>query len=113
MGTPIREILEEHAGGMRDGLKLKAFLPGGASTDFLVESHLDLPMEYTSFAKAGTRMGTGQMIVLDDQTCPVGMILNLERFFKQESCGFCTPCRDGLSWTAKTLEAIEFFHHFS
>jgi len=107
MGTPVREIFEKYGGGMRDGLKFKAFLPGGASTDFLLESHLDLPMEYTSFAKAGTRMGTGQMIVLDDQTCPVGMILNLEKFFKQESCGFCTPCRDGLSWTARTLDAIE------
>lgn len=107
MGTPVREIFENYAGGMRDGLKFRAFLPGGASTDFLLDSHLDLPMEYTSFAKAGTRMGTGQMIVLDDKTCPVGMLLNLEQFFKQESCGFCTPCRDGLSWTAKTLAAIE------
>lgn len=107
MGTPVREIFEVHAGGMRDGLKMRAFLPGGASTDFLTDSHMDLPMEYTSFGKAGTRMGTGQMVILDDQTCPVGMILNLEQFFKQESCGFCTPCRDGLSWTAKTLAAIE------
>jgi NADH-quinone oxidoreductase subunit F len=107
MGTPGREIFETHAGGMRDGLKFKAYLPGGASTDFLLDAQLDLPMEYTSYGKAGTRMGTGQMVILDDQTCPVGMLLNLESFFKQESCGFCTPCRDGLSWTARTLLAIE------
>ena len=107
MGTTIREILEEHAGGMRDGLKFRGLLPGGASTDFLVEEHLDLPMDYGSIQKAGSRMGTGTMIIMDDQTCPVGMTQNLERFFAQESCGWCTPCRDGLPWTAQLLEAIE------
>jgi len=107
MGTTIREILEEHAGGMRDGLKFRGLLPGGASTDFLIGEHLDLPMDYGSIQKAGSRMGTGTMIVMDDQTCPVGMTQNLERFFAQESCGWCTPCRDGLPWTAQLLEAIE------
>ncbi len=57
--------------------------------------------------KAGSRMGTGTIIVLDDRTCPVGMVRNLERFFAQESCGWCTPCREGLPWTAKILDAIE------
>lgn len=107
MGVTVREILEDHAGGMRDGLKLKGFLPGGASTDFLVEDHLDLKMDYSTIGKAGSRMGTGTMIILDDHTCPVGMVLNLARFFAQESCGWCTPCRDGLPWSAKLLEAIE------
>ncbi len=107
MGTPMREILEEYAGGLRDGLKLRAILPGGASTDLLDEKFLDTPMDYSSMGKAGTRMGTGTMIVVDDQTCPVGLLLNLEHFFKQESCGFCTPCRDGLSWIEKVLFAIE------
>ncbi len=107
MGTPMREILEEHAGGMQEGLKFRGALPGGASTDFLVEEHLDLPMDYDSVMKAGSRLGTGTMIVLDDKTCPVGMVLNLEHFFAQESCGWCTPCRDGLPWVAKILNAIE------
>lgn len=107
MGTPVREILEGYAGGMRDGLKLRGLLPGGASTDFLVEQHLDLPMDYANIAKAGSRMGTGTMIVLDDQTCPVGMILNLTKFFSQESCGWCTPCRDGLPYSARILQAFE------
>jgi NADH-quinone oxidoreductase subunit F len=107
MGTPVREILEGHAGGMRDGLKFKGLLPGGASTDFLVEQHLDLPMDYGSIAKAGSRLGTGTMIILDDQTCPVGMVLNLTQFFAQESCGWCTPCRDGLPYSVKVLQAIE------
>ncbi len=107
MGTTIREILEEHAGGMRDGLSFRGLLPGGASTDFLVEEHLDVKMDFDSIGKAGSRMGTGTMIVLDSGTCPVGMVHNLEKFFAQESCGWCTPCRDGLPWTAKLLGAIE------
>ena len=107
MGTTPREILEEHAGGMRDGLRFRGLLPGGASTDFLVEEHLDLPMDFDSLQQAGSRMGTGTMIVLDDRTCPVGMVHNMERFFAQESCGWCTPCRDGLPWTAQLLGALE------
>ena len=107
MGTPIRELIEEHAGGMEDGYKLRGFLPGGASTDFLVEEHLDLAMDYDVIGKAGSRLGTGTMIVLDDKTCPVGMVKNLVDFFAQESCGFCTPCRDGLPWTGQVLDDIE------
>jgi NADH-quinone oxidoreductase subunit F len=107
MGTPMREILEEHAGGMRDGLRFRGLLPGGASTDFLVEEHLDTPMDYGNVQKAGSRLGTGTMVVLDDKTCPVGMVWNLEHFFAQESCGWCTPCWSGLSWTEKILLSME------
>jgi len=107
MGTPIREIVEKHAGGMRDGLALRGLLPGGASTPFLVEEHLDLPMDFGHIQKAGSRLGTGTMIVLDDQTCPVGLVHNMEHFFAQESCGWCTPCREGLPWVEKTLDALE------
>ena len=107
MGTPMREILEDHAGGMREGLRFRGVLPGGASTDFLVEEHLDTPMDYENVQKAGSRLGTGTMVVLDDQTCPVGMVLNLEHFFAQESCGWCTPCWSGLAWTEKILFAME------
>jgi NADH-quinone oxidoreductase subunit F len=107
MGTPIRELVEVHAGGMQDGYKLRGFLPGGASTDFLTEEHLDLPMDYDVIMKAGSRMGTGQMIILDDKTCPVAMVENMVNFFARESCGFCTPCRDGLPWVEKVLHTIE------
>jgi len=107
LGTPLREILEEHAGGMLDGYRFRGALPGGASTDFLTEEHLDLPMDFSNVAKAGSRLGTGTVIVLDDKTCPVGFVHNLEKFFAQESCGWCTPCRDGLPWVAKTLQALE------
>lgn len=107
LGTTMREIIEEHAGGMRDGLRFRGLLPGGASTDFLVEKDLDTPMDYTQVQKAGSRLGTGTMVVLDDKTCPVGMVRNLEHFFAQESCGWCTPCWSGLAWTDKILSAME------
>ncbi len=107
MGTTIREILEEHAGGMRDGFKFRGLIPGGASTEFLVEAHLDVKMDFDSVQAVGSRLGTGTMVILDDRTCPVGMVLNLMRFFAQESCGWCTPCREGLPWLTRILEAIE------
>ena len=107
LGTPMRELLEEHAGGMRDGLRFRGALPGGASTQFLVEEHLDTPLDVTSVMKAGSRLGTGTMIVMDDRTCPVGFVHNLEKFFARESCGWCTPCREGLPFVEQTLEAME------
>jgi NADH-quinone oxidoreductase subunit F len=107
MGTTLREIIEEHAGGMQEGVRLRGVIPGGASTDFLVEDHLDMKMDFESLQKAGSRMGTGTMIILDDTTCPVGMVHNFERFFARESCGWCTPCREGLPWIEKILRDME------
>jgi NADH-quinone oxidoreductase subunit F len=106
-GTSAREILEVHAGGMKDGLKLKAWLPGGASTDFLIEEHLDLAMDFDTIAKAGSRMGTGLLTVVDDEQSMVSVVRNLEEFFARESCGWCTPCRDGLPWSVRILRALE------
>lgn len=107
MGVTIRELLYDYAGGMKDGVKLKGLLPGGASTDFLTEQHLDTPMDFDSIGKAGSRLGTGGLIVLGDKHCPVAMVLNLLRFFAQESCGWCTPCRDGTPWAVEILTRIE------
>jgi NADH-quinone oxidoreductase subunit F len=107
LGTPVREVLEEHAGGMREGYSFRGLLPGGASTGFLTADQLDLPLDFAALDKAGVRLGTGTMVVLDDRTCPVGVLVSLERFFARESCGWCTPCREGLPWVARTLEAIE------
>jgi len=107
MGTTIRELLEQHAGGMQDGYAFRGLLPGGASTDFLTADHLDTPMDFDSVAKAGSRLGTGTMIVLDDKTCPIGFVHNLIAFFSRESCGWCTPCRDGLPWLEKILRSLE------
>lgn len=106
MGTTARELIEVHAGGMQEGYRLRGFLPGGASTDFLLPEHLDVPMDFASIGKVGSRLGTGTMILLDDKTCPVGMVLNLQEFFAQESCGWCTPCRDGLPWIVTLLRDL-------
>ncbi|MGD9984055.1 MAG: NADH-quinone oxidoreductase subunit NuoF [Porticoccaceae bacterium] len=107
IGTTAREILEEHAGGMKDGYQLKCWLPGGASTDFLLPEHLDLAMDYDTIGKAGSRMGTGLLAVVDQTHNMVSVVRNLEEFFARESCGWCTPCRDGLPWTVKILQALE------
>jgi NADH-quinone oxidoreductase subunit F len=107
MGTPMRELLEDHAGGMQPGYSFRACLPGGASTGFLEAHELDTPLSFAGLAARGNRLGTGTAIVLDDRTCPVGFIANLQQFFAQESCGWCTPCRDGLPWVHQTLRAIE------
>ena len=107
MGVTVRELLEEQAGGMQDGYAFRGVIPGGASTDFLIKDHLDVKMDFDSVMKAGSRLGTGTMIVLDDKTCPVGFVHNLIKFFARESCGWCTPCREGLPWIRKMLHAIE------
>ena len=82
MGVTVRELVEEHAGGMQPGLKFRGALPGGASTDFLVEEHLDVKMDYTSIAAAGSRLGTATMIVLDDKTSVVGFVKNLDSLLR-------------------------------
>lgn len=107
IGTTCRELLYEYGGGMADGLELKCWLPGGASTDFLMPEHLDLAMDYDTIAKAGSRMGTGLIMVVDQNQNMVSLVRNLEEFFARESCGWCTPCRDGLPWSVKLLRAIE------
>ena len=108
MGTPLREILEVHAGGMREGFEARAVIPGGGSTEFVLPDHFDTPMDFDSMEKtAGSRLGTGTMIVLDDRTCPMGMLHSLETFFARESCGWCTPCRDGLPWIRDILGDME------
>jgi NADH-quinone oxidoreductase subunit F len=107
IGTSARELLYTHGGGMADGLELTCWLPGGASTDFLMPEHLDLPMDYDTIMKAGSRMGTALIMVVDNKQNIISVVRNLEQFFAKESCGWCTPCRDGLPWTVKILQAIE------
>ncbi len=107
LGITARELLERYAGGMANGTRFRGLLPGGISTAFMTEEHLDLPMDFSSIPPQVGRLGTATMIVLDDQTCPVGFVLNLEKFFARESCGWCTPCREGLPWVAKILTSFE------
>ena len=102
LGTPLREIIEI-AGGLRAGRKLTAIQPGGGSSACVFEEHLDWPYDYESLAKAGSMLGSGAVVVFDDTTDFVKAAHNLVRFFKHESCGQCTPCREGGSWMERVL----------
>ncbi|ACL30531.1 NADH-quinone oxidoreductase subunit NuoF [Buchnera aphidicola] len=106
-GTTAREILEDYAHGMKSGFSLKAWQPGGAGTDFLLEEHLDLPMDFKNISQAGSRLGTALSMAVDDKTSMVSLVYNIEKFFSRESCGLCTPCRDGLPWIVKILKSLE------
>jgi len=103
LGTPVRELIDL-AGGLREGRRLKAIQPGGGSSACIFEEQLDLPYDYESLAKAGTMLGSGAMVVFDDTTDFVQAAYNLVRFFAHESCGQCTPCREGGHWLERVLE---------
>ncbi|MGB9674139.1 MAG: NADH-quinone oxidoreductase subunit NuoF [Anaerolineales bacterium] len=107
LGTTIREIIYEHAGGIRDGHKLKGVIPGGASTPILTEEYLDTPMGFETLPRAGSQLGTGAMIVMDETTCMVEVARRLTKFFTHESCGKCVPCRIGSRRLYEVLERIE------
>ena len=107
MGIPLRAVIEECGGGVRGGRRFKACLPGGASTPFLTAAQLDTPLDHLHLEQAGSRLGTAGVVVFDETTCMVAATLNLARFFARESCGWCTPCRDGLQVVVWLLEEIE------
>jgi len=107
IGTTLNEIIEGPCGGMRNGKKFKACIPGGASTQFLTAEHLNVTMDYETVAKAGSRLGSGGIIVFEEGTCLVAATLNMITFFARESCGWCTPCREGLPFVREILERIE------
>ena len=107
MGIRLSEIIETHAGGMLEGSEYKACLPGGASTGFLPKEHFDIEMDFESLKKVGNRLGTGAIMVFDQKTCLVGATLNLTEFFARESCGWCTPCREGLPYIRDLLLRLE------
>ena len=107
MGMPLGEIIEGPCGGMLPGSTFKACQPGGASTPYLTSEHWNVPMDFDPVAKAGSRLGTGGIVVFDQHTCMVAATLNLVRFYARESCGWCTPCREGLPFVAQVLEQIE------
>ena len=107
MGVRLSEIIKDYAGGMLDGSEYKACLPGGASTGFLPKEHFDIEMDFESLKKVGNRLGTGAIMVFDHKTCLVGATLNLTGFFARESCGWCTPCREGLPYIRDLLLRLE------
>jgi NADH-quinone oxidoreductase subunit F len=106
LGTTIRTLIDECAGGLRDGRKFMAVQPGGGSSACLFEEHLDLPYDYENMAQNGTMLGSGAMVVFDDTTDFVKASLSLVRFFAHESCGQCTPCREGGHWLERMLDRI-------
>jgi NADH-quinone oxidoreductase subunit F len=106
MGTPARELIER-AGGVSGSWRLLCFQPGGGASAFLGPEHLDVPMDFGHMAKAGSMLGTGTLIVLDDSACPVEVTARHMAFYARESCGWCVPCREGLPWAAHVLRGLE------
>jgi NADH-quinone oxidoreductase subunit F len=107
LGVPAREVIMEAAGGMLDGKSLKAWTPGGSSTPMLTAEHLDTGMDFESIQAAGSLLGTAAMIVLSEDVCIVRACLNFTEFYAHESCGKCTPCREGTDWMRKILVRLE------
>ncbi|MEJ1391837.1 MAG: NADH-quinone oxidoreductase subunit NuoF [Candidatus Sedimenticola sp. (ex Thyasira tokunagai)] len=107
MGTPFSELLEM-AGGMKDGSKLKAVIPGGSSSPIIPgEQMMDLTMDYDAIQNAGSMLGSGAVIVLDDSNCMVKVLERMSYFYHEESCGQCTPCREGTGWLYRVVSRIE------
>lgn len=107
LGTPFSELLEM-AGGVKDGNKLKAVIPGGSSTPVLTgDEMMEVDMDYDSIAKAGSMLGAGSVIVMDETTCMVKALARISHFYFEESCGQCTPCREGTGWLSRVIHRIE------
>ena len=106
LGVTLRELLEL-SGGVREGHQLKFWTPGGSSTPLLTDAHLDVPLDYEGVAGAGSMLGTKALQVFDETTCVVRAVLRWTEFYKHESCGKCTPCREGTGWLVQLLEGLE------
>ncbi len=107
MGTPFRVLLEDLGGGVLHGRALKAFTPGGSSTPLLTAASIDVSLDYESIAEAGSLLGTGAVMVMDDTDCVVEAAERMVRFYAHESCGKCTPCREGSWWATRVLGRLE------
>ena len=107
LGTTLRELVYDIGGGIPDGRALKAIIPGGSSVPVLSASEIDTPLDFDSMAKAGTMLGSGAVIVIDERCCMVQLGLRVAQFYQHESCGKCTPCREGTRWMVQILRKIE------
>jgi NADH-quinone oxidoreductase subunit F len=107
LGTTLRELIFDLGGGIPDGRKLKAIIPGGSSVPVLTADQVDTPLDFDSVAAAGSMLGSGAVIVIDDRCCMVQLGLRVAQFYMHESCGKCTPCREGTRWMVQILERIE------
>jgi len=106
LGMNMKEFIYGLAGGITGGKKLKAVIPGGSSCPLLTADEIDIPMDYDSVAKAGSMLGSGGMVVMDEDTCMVDMARRIMHFYAHESCGWCIPCREGTTWLRKMLERL-------
>ena len=106
LGITLRQLLDL-AGGVREGHELKFWTPGGSSTPILTAEHLDVPLDYEGVGKAGSMLGTKALQIFDETTCVVRSVLRWTEFYKHESCGKCTPCREGTWWLVQTLARLE------
>jgi NADH-quinone oxidoreductase subunit F len=106
LGMNMKEFIYGMAGGITGGKKLKAVIPGGSSCPLLTADEIDIPMDYDSVAKAGSMLGSGGMVVMDEGTCMVDMARRIMHFYAHESCGWCIPCREGTTWLRKMLERL-------
>jgi NADH-quinone oxidoreductase subunit F len=106
VGVSLRELIERHAGGAREGRTLKAVVPGGISAKVLTASEIDVGMDFDSLIAAGSMAGSGGVIVMDDTSCMVEALRSAARFFAHESCGQCSPCREGTGWVYRILTRI-------
>jgi NADH-quinone oxidoreductase subunit F len=106
MSVTLRQLIFDHAGGIPNGRRLKAVIPGGSSSPVLTEQHLDVAMDFDSLAAVGSMGGSGAVIVMDDTTCMVRACERIARFYHMESCGQCTPCREGTGWMHRMLQRI-------
>jgi NADH-quinone oxidoreductase subunit F len=104
LGMNMKKFIHEMAGGILNGKKLKAVIPGGSSCPLMTADEIDLPMDYDAVAKAGSMLGSGGMVVMDEDTCMVDMARRIMHFYAHESCGWCIPCREGTTWLRKMLE---------
>jgi NADH-quinone oxidoreductase subunit F len=107
MDVTLRQLIFDYAGGMRDGRTLKAVIPGGSSTPVMLPDQIDVQASFDAIAKAGSMLGSAAIMALDDTTCMVWLAKNLLFFYRHESCGKCTPCREGADWLLKLLTRIE------
>ncbi len=107
MSVTLRELIDDYAGGVREGRTLKAVIPGGSSVPILMPDQLDTQASFDAIQKAGSLLGSAAIVVLDDTTCMVWLAENLLHFYRHESCGKCTPCREGTDWLFKILQRIE------
>jgi NADH-quinone oxidoreductase subunit F len=107
LGTPMRELVYDVAGGVPDGRQLKCIIPGGSSVPAFTPDQLDTPLDYDSIQAAGSFFGAASLIVVDDRCCMVQLALRAAKFYMHESCGKCTPCREGTRWMVQLLEKIE------